>query len=248
MIGLLIERPERTVLLADFDGSLSPIVERPEDARALPAVVHVLGRLASRLGRVGVVSGRPVEFLRSNLPVDGLVFAGLYGMEQFVGGERIVDDRVLAYASAVRDATADLRAEFGALVEPKAGISVTVHWRPQLDIAPTVIEKTAKVAARYGLATLRTRMAVELRPPIAIDKGDAVRALVDGFEVGAFAGDDRGDLPAFAALADAGLRHAIRIGVTSDEAPPELPAAVDIMVDGPAGLVRLLARVVDEVG
>ena len=44
-------------------------------------------------------------------------------------------------------------------------------------------------------------MAVELRPPVAIDKGDAVRALVEGFDVGAFAGDDTGDLPAFAALA-----------------------------------------------
>ena len=248
IIALLSERPERTVLLADFDGSLSPIVERPEDARPLPEVVDVLGRLAERFGRVGVVSGRPVEFLRANLPAPRLTFAGLYGMEHFADGCRTVDDRVLPFAEAVRDVTARLAAEFGALVEPKAGISVTVHWRPQPDLAPAIIDTTARLARHYGLATLQTRMAVELRPPVAIDKGDAVRALVEGFDVGAFAGDDTGDLPAFAALVDAGLQHALRIGVTSDEAPPELPAAVDLMVDGPSGLLELLIRVADEVG
>jgi len=246
-IALLTEDPERTVILADFDGSLSPIVERPEDARAIPEVIDVLRRLAARFGRIGVVSGRPVEFLRAQLPVDELTFAGLYGMEHFAGGRRIVDERVLPYADAVRDATAELASEFGALVEPKSGISVTVHWRPQPELASAVVTATARVADRYGLATLRTRMAVELRPPVSIDKGDAVRVLVDGFDVGAFAGDDTGDLPAFAALADAGLRNAIRIGVKSEEAPPELPAAVDLMVDGPTGLLGLLARVADEI-
>ena len=248
IIALLIERPERTVLLADFDGSLSPIVERPEDARTLPEVVDVLRRLVVRLGRVGIVSGRPVEFLRANLPVDGLTLAGLYGMEHFTDGRRIVDERVLPFAEPVRAATKELAAEFGALVEPKAGISVTVHWRPHPHLAPAIVDATARLAARYGLATLQTRMAVELRPPVAIDKGDAVRALVEGFDVGAFAGDDTGDLPAFAALAGAGLRHALRIGVTSEEAPPELPGAVDLMVDGPSGLLALLTRVADEIG
>jgi trehalose 6-phosphate phosphatase len=248
IIALLIERPERTVILADFDGSLSPIVERPEDARPLPEVVAVLGRLAERFGRVGVISGRPVEFLRANLPVDELTFAGLYGMEHFAHGRRTVDERVIPFAEPVRDATAELSAEFGELVEPKAGISVTVHWRPQPNLAPAIVDATTKLAKRYGLATLQTRMAVELRPPVAIDKGDAVRALVDGFDVGAFAGDDTGDLPAFAALGRSGLQHAIRIGVTSDEAPPELPAAVDLMIEGPGGLLALLARVADEVG
>jgi trehalose-6-phosphatase len=104
-----------------------------------------------------------------------------------------------------------------------------------------------EMARRHGLAQLPTRMAVELRPPVPLDKGSATRELVRGFDVGAFAGDDTGDLPAFAALARAGLTHAVRIGVHSPEAPPELIEAVDLLVDGPAGLAALLGRVADEI-
>ena len=97
-------------------------------------------------------------------------------------------------------------------------------------------------------------MAIELRPPIDVDKADADRARSStASTVGAFAGDDYGDLPAFAALArarspTAGCRRAVRIGVHSTEAPPELAAAVDVLVDGPAGLLALLTRVADEIG
>jgi trehalose 6-phosphate phosphatase len=95
-------------------------------------------------------------------------------------------------------------------------------------------------------------MAIELRPPIDVDKSFAVRGLIEGFDVAAFAGDDYGDLPAFAELAravdDGRLRRAVRIGVNSVEAPPELADSVDLLVEGPAGLVALLARVADEIG
>jgi trehalose 6-phosphate phosphatase len=94
-------------------------------------------------------------------------------------------------------------------------------------------------------------MAVELRPPVAIDKGTAVHELVQGFRIGAFAGDDIGDLPAFAALAravdDGALARGVRVGVQSPEAPPELVGSVDVLVDGPAGLAALLGRVADEI-
>ena len=81
--------PERTALLVDFDGSLAPIVDRPERRGPLPACADVLGRLAAGLGRVGIVSGRPVEFLARHLPVAGLVLVGLYGMEQSIDGDYV---------------------------------------------------------------------------------------------------------------------------------------------------------------
>jgi trehalose 6-phosphate phosphatase len=90
-------------------------------------------------------------------------------------------------------------------------------------------------------------MAIELRPPVAVDKGDVVRALAAGYAIGAFAGDDAGDLPAFAALVQT-VPDAVRIGVLSAEAPAALRDAVDIAVDGPDALVRLLTRVADEIG
>jgi trehalose 6-phosphate phosphatase len=252
-IAVLAEQPDRTALLVDFDGTLSQIVEHAEDARPLPEAVTQLGRLVSTLGRVGVVSGRPVSFLAAQVPIEGVVYAGLYGMERLTDGTRTIDSRIVPYLDAVAAATAEVADRLpGDLVEPKAGVSVTLHWRPQPDRAEEVCAIADEVAPRHGLAQLRTRMAVELRPPIPIDKGVAVRDLVEGFDVACFSGDDTGDLPAFAALTSAvdadALKRAIRIGVNSPEAPAELGQYVDLLVDGPRGMVALFARLADEIG
>jgi trehalose 6-phosphate phosphatase len=251
-VAALTARPDRTVLLVDFDGSLAPIVERAADARPLADALIVLTRLANGLGRVAIVSGRPVGFLARNVPVDGLALVGLYGMEQSIDGTYSVDPRVKPYLVAVAAATAELEDRLPRdLVEPKSGISVTLHWRPAPERADEIVAVAHEVAARHGLAELRTRMAIELRPPIEVDKAVPTDALIAGFEVGAFAGDDHGDLPAFAALAravaDGRLQRGVRIGVHSTEAPPELADAVDLLVDGPTGLVELLTRVADEI-
>jgi trehalose 6-phosphate phosphatase len=252
-VAALTEIPERTALLVDFDGSLAPFVVHAEDARPLPGVLDVVARLVASLGRVAIVSGRPLSYLMRHLPIEGLAYAGLYGMEWSIDGEYTVDPRVRPYLVAVAAATAELEAQLPAdLVEPKAGISVTLHWRPAPERADEMVALARETGARHGLAELRTKYAIELRPPIDIDKADPTRALVDGFDVGAFAGDDYGDLPAFAELerlhAGGRLPRAIRVGVTSDEAPPELAGAVDVLVDGPPGLLALLVRVADEIG
>jgi trehalose 6-phosphate phosphatase len=90
-------------------------------------------------------------------------------------------------------------------------------------------------------------MARELRPPVPIDKGTAVHALLErtsSAQRACFAGDDHGDLAAFDALAhlreEGRIRTAVRIGVNSAEAPARLAEAVDLLVDGPPGLAALL--------
>jgi trehalose 6-phosphate phosphatase len=253
IIDALAEHPGETALLCDFDGSLAEIVARPEDAVALPAAAPVLRRLAAGLGRVGIVSGRPVEFLAGRLQLPELLYVGLYGMETIAGGVRRVDPRVLPYGATVATASDEAeRALPGVIVERKSGVSVTLHWRTTPEREHEVLAVAADLARRHGLDEWHSRFAVELRPPVAIDKGTAVDALIEGFAVGAFAGDDTGDLAAFAALeraaADHRLRGAARIGVRSPEMPEALPAAVDVLVDGPRGLVTLLESVADRLG
>ncbi|HET9730029.1 MAG TPA: trehalose-phosphatase [Acidimicrobiia bacterium] len=244
-IAVLTQRPGRTVILSDFDGSLAPIVERADDARPLPEAVDVLTRLADHFGRVGVVSGRPFEYLARYLPIDSLAFSGLYGYERRIDGVYEVDPRVTIYRERIAHATDELAARFDDLVENKAGISVTVHWRPRPELEPEMSAFACEVARRYNLDTYATRMAIELRPPVPIDKGDAVRALTADFDIGAFAGDDRGDIPAFRALSE--MEQSVRIGVRSPEMPPDLAAESDVIVDGPEGLLLLLRRVLDAV-
>jgi trehalose 6-phosphate phosphatase len=94
-------------------------------------------------------------------------------------------------------------------------------------------------------------MAVELRPPVPVDKGTTVAelALERGVSVAGFAGDDAGDLPAFAALRElahtGALERAVTIGVASEESPAEIRAA-DVVVGGPEELATLLDALVDE--
>jgi trehalose 6-phosphate phosphatase len=247
-IDALAERPADTVILSDFDGSLSPIVDLPGNAVALPDAIDVLSGLVGRVGRVGIVSGRPVEFLARHLPVPGLLFVGLYGMELMVDGERQIDPRALPFAGAVAAAADEADARLpGVIVERKGGVCVTLHWRTAADQEQEVLDFAADLSRRYGLAQWHSRSAVELRPPVDIDKGTAIDELIEGFAVGAFAGDDTGDLAAFAALASAAadgrLHRAVRIGVESPEMPETLPDAVDVLVDGPAGLAELFRSV-----
>jgi trehalose 6-phosphate phosphatase len=247
-----VEEPARAGVFVDYDGSLSPIVLDPATARPLPAARRALARLVPVLGRVAVVSGRPAAFLRDVLAIDGLDYTGNYGLERVVDGEVMLDERVQPFVDVIARAGDEAERAFpGLRVERKGRVAVTVHWRDDPARADDVVRWTSAAALRLGLdAPLRGRMAVELRPPVPVDKGTTVASLARGMDVAAFAGDDRGDVPAFAALraltADGALAHSVSIGVTSDESPPEVHGA-DVVVDGPVGLAALLGELADAI-
>lgn len=238
--------PPNTVIFTDFDGTLSEIVAHPDDAVPRPEVVPVLRGLVGRFGLVAVVSGRPVDFLRDRLPVPDLALVGQYGLERLEAGRIVEHPDVEGYAARIR-AVAD-RADTelpDVYVERKGRAAVTLHWRTGAGRADAGARWAEAAAAATGLVAHRGRMSIELRPPIAVDKGSVVEHLAEGRRIAAFAGDDRGDLAAFAALDGlvrrGALVDAVRIGVQSAEAPPELEAATDVTVDGPAGLVALFS-------
>jgi trehalose 6-phosphate phosphatase len=232
-------------VLVDFDGSIATIVDDPADARVLPAARAVLAALTGRLRLVGVVSGRPVEFLARAINLPALTLVGQYGLERLEEGRVVVDPRAEAFLPAIAAAVTEIEAALpGLLVERKGGVAVTVHWRTAPDRERQAIEATDAAARRHGLAVYPTRMARELRPPVPVDKGTAVESLLTDLTTACFAGDDRGDLGAFDALdrlvTEARLEHAARIAVRSAEVPPELLARSDLSVDGPTGLVAVL--------
>jgi trehalose 6-phosphate phosphatase len=248
----VVDDPAHAALFVDFDGSLAPIVLDPAAAAPLPAARAALARLVPVLARVAVVSGRPAAFLRDALAIDGLDYAGTYGLERVVAGEVTLDERVRPFVDAIAQAADEAEAALpGLLVERKGDVAVTVHWRDQPERGEAVTRWAAEAAPRLGLeAPLRGRMAVELRPPVPVDKGTTVADLARGMRTAAFAGDDAGDLPAFAALralaADGTLASGVSIGVTSDESPPEVRAA-DVVVEGPAGLAALFDALADAI-
>jgi trehalose 6-phosphate phosphatase len=240
--------PERTALCLDYDGTLAPIVDDPEGARPLPGSVELLGRLAERFAAVALISGRPVGFLATHAAAPCVRLLGLYGLEEVRDGQVHVDEELAAARPAVRAALADLWTdptvrESGAHLEDK-GYAVGVHLRrvrePERWVGP--VEAVARqVAARHGLEVQPGRLVWELRPAVRRDKGDALRYVVASSSAAAviMAGDDRGDLPAFDAVADLTERsglEGLRVAVRSGESPPELLERADLVVEGPEGL------------
>jgi len=239
------EAPARAVILTDFDGTLAPIVDDPAAARPLPGTEGVLSRLSHRFGRVGVVSGRPVSFLTTHLGGSGAALWGLYGLERAVG-DRVVEvpaaRRWREVVAEVADA-AEAEAPAGVGVERK-GLSVTLHTRTAPSETAWASAWAARAASGSGLVVHPGRMSVELRPPIDVDKGTAVRELGRDMAAVCFFGDDSGDLPAFAALAelrDAGAQT-LAVAVRSGETPPALIEAADAIAAGPEDVLAILGR------
>jgi trehalose 6-phosphate phosphatase len=242
-----LTRPGRSAILTDFDGTLAPIVDDPAKAVPLPGVPATLAALGTRYARVAVISGRPVAYLVDQLgggaEAAGVTLVGLYGLERVSGGRVEEVSAAAQWRPAVDQVarTAAAEAPAGVGVEHK-GLAVTLHVRTAPEQLPWVESWSATQAASTGLVAHPGRMSVELRPPIETDKGTVVRELADGLDAVCYFGDDRGDLPAFAALSrlsQAG-RDVLAVAVGSDEAPPELLAAADLVVEGPAGVLELL--------
>jgi len=250
----LLADPASGAVLLDLDGTLAPIVERPEQARVPDRARSALARIGDRFALAAVVSGRRAEDARSIVGLDALTYVGNHGFELLPAGATAP---LPAPGLGARGGdAAGLVAEFGRGELERAGLRaedkgpiVALHWRGAADEqrAEAVAERIGADAEGAGLVLHRGRKVLELRPPVAVDKGTAVESLLDASAVMAalYAGDDRTDLDGFAALdrlVDAGrLRVAIRVGVASAEGPAEIAERADLAVAGPDGLVPLLA-------
>ncbi len=246
-----LARPGEAAVVVDFDGTLAPIVEDPASARPAPGAADALAALAGRYGLVAVMSGRPVAFLRPLLPPE-IVISGLYGLETVRDGGVADHAEAGAWRRVVDDVARSSAAEgpLGMDVEPK-GLSLTLHYRRRPDLAAAVMAWAEAQAAGSGLEVRAAKMSVELHPPIEADKGTALEALVAGLGAVAYAGDDRGDLPAYDALDRLAATRAVqtlRVAVASAEAPPDLLRRADLVVDGPPAVVDLLRRLASGAG
>jgi trehalose 6-phosphate phosphatase len=245
--------PSRTAILTDVDGTLAPIVARPELAAVPARTSELLGALNERFGLVGCISGRQALDARRLVGVEGIAYAGNHGLELLLPGENeprldpalAGAERVAADFIAALDA-GELAAT-GFRFEDKGPIQ-SLHWRGAADerAAEARAHEIAAAAGRAELEPRWGRKVLELRPLGGGGKDAAVAALLSGEDIAAaaFAGDDRTDLDAFRRLRElreeGQLESALCVGVISPEAPPELTEECDLAVDGPGGWVNLL--------
>ena len=231
----------RAGVFLDVDGTLAPMVARPELARILPEIGPRLARIAKRIDVVAVISGRRSEQVRDLVAVDGVVIVGTHGLEDEQPMTAEVLEEIEAAAAAV-----------GAWVEPK-GAAAAVHFRALEDPETAEAASTgplAAIAATYDLEIVPGKRILELTPAGQPRKGGAVERIAEdrGLEAVVFAGDDVGDLDAFAALVRLHAQGLWTCGVVArgSDTPPEVEAAADVVVNGPRGMAALLASIADE--
>jgi trehalose-phosphatase len=234
LLEQLAAEPGEGGLFLDFDGVLAPIVERPEDAAPPPETRSELERLVTSYALVAVVSGRASADVRTRLGVEGVVCVGSHGLELEPQAERW--RRVLAAFAA--DAPWPQQH-----VEVK-GLAVAFHFRDHADEQGAVrrLDAIADAAREEGLVARYGRKVLEVLPPVGSHKGTAVRHLLDehGLRRALAAGDDTTDIDSFAALE--GLDVAVRVAVTSAEAPQALLEAADVVVESTEEFLALLRK------
>ena len=203
---------ERALLLFDYDGTLTPIVARPEDA-LLP--VEIRQRLAALAANprciVGIVSGRGLTDLLDKVDIPGLVYAGNHGMEISGPGIEFTHPLAVSTRAILRQACSTLTEELqhvpGAVVEDK-GLTVTVHYRatPEArvsEVEAAVAETIAKHVDDGQLRQTRGKKVTEVRPNIPWDKGEAIEKIREQYDNHPFPiyfGDDRTDEDGFAVV------------------------------------------------
>jgi trehalose 6-phosphate phosphatase len=248
--------PAGALVAVDYDGTLSPLVARPEQARLAEGGLQVLRRLAGRVGTLAVVTGRAAEHVVSlgGLDaVDGLHVLGHYGLEHWYDG-RLDSPRPDPGVERVRERLPDLLAGApdGVEVEDKA-LSLVVHTRGTAAPTPTLEALTPDLLAladREGLEAVPGRWVLEIRPH-GTDKGVVLHRLVHDVHprTVVYAGDDLGDLPAFAAVEELRAAGLVALTVASsgegeDAAPEELVARADLVLAGPPAVVDWLGTLV----
>ena len=250
--------PRRAAILTDVDGTLAPIVERPEQAAVPAPATELLGALSERFGLVGCISGRQALEARRLVGVKEIAYAGNHGLELLLPGDVVprADPAIAGEERAAADFVATLGggdlAAAGLRREDKGPIQ-SLHWRGAADEGGAEA-RAREIAADAGRAKLEPhwgRKVLELRPRGGGGKDAAVAALLAGEDIVAaiYAGDDRTDLDAFRRLrelAEEGqLESVLCVGVVSPEAPPELAEECDLLVDGPSGWLDLLAELAE---
>lgn len=203
---------EHVGLVMDFDGVLSQITDDPGASKLLPGTEETLTGLAGKLSVVALLSGRPAAFLAARATIPGVELYGSYGLEHSTEDGIEVVPEARQWMTAVEEATWALHQQLddveGIFVEDKS-LAVAVHWRlaPDRDGALKLITPLIQgVMDTYGLRHEPGKFVEELRMPLEQDKGTALRRIIstNNLQTVAYAGDDRGDLPAFDAATAAG--------------------------------------------
>jgi trehalose 6-phosphate phosphatase len=210
------------MLFLDYDGTLTPIVDRPEKASIAKEVKDLLGKLSkSPRCKLAIISGRALKDIKNIIGLKEIIYSGNHGLE--IEGPKIKFEPLVSpgYKMILEHIKNDLRQKIssirGAFVEDK-GLSLSLHYRlvdkKQIPQIKTIFhEITILYLVRNKIKIKAGKMVLEVRPPAEWDKGKVVLWLLTrqvfatqkGRILPIYIGDDATDEDAFKALKNRGL-------------------------------------------
>jgi trehalose-phosphatase len=174
------------LLLSDYDGTLTPIVSRPDEAKLSPGARKKLHALAAKPGcGVGIISGRSLSEVRALVGVEEIYYAGNHGLEiegphfQFIHPvAKAARSEIQALGRQLSSTLADIQ---GVIVEDK-GLSLSVHYRLVKQEQEDLVAELVRQVTSPWLIERKVRVTAgkkvwEVRPPIDWHKGEAVETV-----------------------------------------------------------------------
>lgn len=265
-------------LATDIDGTLSPIVASPADAEVDPTCRAALQQLvdSGRYRVIAVVTGRAALDARRLVNLPELLYIGNHGLETLAPGEtepqpikaaRPYPPLITSVLEAVEYKLCNgTKAWAHKLYFENKGVSASIHYRqcPKPEVArQEIIKEVTDIARPVGLVVSEGKMVVEVRPPIAANKGTALLNLINNYRLNSlvYLGDDLADIEAFRVLREyereSFLPHSaqaphgtkfksLTVGVSGFEVPTMLRETADFTIEGVSGVAKLLLRLTED--
>lgn len=241
---------QRLGVITDVDGTISPIVERPDDAYVTPRNIELLTALSQQLPLVAAVSGRSAADIHGRVAIEGLEYIGNHGLERWQDGQVAVMPAVASYRPNLEAAKTAVQQHqvAGLWVEDKQA-TLTVHYRQTADpetFASEFRPLLQEIATQQGIRLFEGRMIFELRPPVDAHKGTALQTLINEYQLEAavFLGDDVTDVDAMRVgqtLRQSGQCYVLNLGVSGTDTPASVLETADMLTAGVAGTESFLS-------
>ena len=221
-------------LITDIDGTISPIVSRPEDAAVSEAIKAALRSISGRLALTAVTTGRPEAVARSMVEVERVTYIGHYGLD--AEAESKIDDSPL---KAAKGRVLQTIEPLDGVVFEEKGVSFSLHYRHSPDpesAREALLAIAAEVSAATGARVVPGKQVVELVPSELPHKGTAISKLLaaHGIQGAVYFGDDISDLDAFAVLTQRGAASlpSLSIAVIDVETDERVRESADLRLAG----------------
>ena len=237
-------------LITDVDGTISKTAPTPQQAKVSPLCHHYLSILCNHLALVAAISGRPAAEVKKMVKINGMVYIGNHGLERWSKGHTELAKDAQDYSEVTKAAIEELTPLLsmkGIRIEDKR-ITATIHYR--LCREPKSVERDILTAVKNSpcarrLRIIQERMAIDLLPPVNLDKGTATLDLIreHNLQGGIYLGDDLTDIYAFRAIHAASRDldfQGFAIGITGLEMPEGLEAEADFTLNGVNDVERFL--------